>query len=93
MEVSLQPNNPTDILEIFTNKYFKPYQSVVWRLLCNSSTVQTLDMHELKGIQSLTTEKCLTSDKPRNKKVKVKLSLERAMKTQRGSRGIALLFL
>jgi hypothetical protein len=41
-------------------------------------------MHELKGIQSLTTEKCPTSDKPRNKKVKVKLSLEQAMKTQRG---------
>jgi hypothetical protein len=28
-----------------------------------------------------------------NKKVKVKFALEQAMKTQRGSRGIALLFL
>jgi hypothetical protein len=31
--------------------------------------------------------------RPSCKKVKVKFSLERAMKAQRGSRGIALLFL
>jgi hypothetical protein len=36
---------------------------------------------------------CGDNIKPNSKEIKVKFSLERAMKAQRGSRGIALLFL